>query len=237
MDGDPDAALAAETPSLMLYNENYSRPMGIPSDEEHASLSLTPGPFEILETDPQSYKSGLPTDKQSSRSIGGMAERDIVDNESADGSTAELLRRLESRATTTTTTTTRRRRYVAYVGMVAAGLMALVVFLSVAMVLEVPKLKASFKSRAHKLQAANEDRNKMRMKEQPIPFDREDPYRRKSMALKTVADPMREMLVDDDVNNFDKDEVVTGSRSESQTLKQLQADDEKYSNPIENERL
>ena len=71
-------------------------------------------------------------------------QRDIVDNESADGSTAELLRRLESRATTratTTTTTTRRRRYVAYVGMVAAGLMALVVFLSVAMVLEVPKLK------------------------------------------------------------------------------------------------
>ena len=67
-------------------------------------------------------------------------QRDIVDNESADGSTAELLRRLESRATTTTTTT-RRRRYVAYVGMVAAGLMALVVFLSVAMVLEVPKLK------------------------------------------------------------------------------------------------
>ena len=65
-------------------------------------------------------------------------QRDIVDNESADGSTAELLRRLESRATTTTT---RRRRYVAYVGMVAAGLMALVVFLSVAMVLEVPKLK------------------------------------------------------------------------------------------------
>ena len=65
-------------------------------------------------------------------------QRDIVDNESADGSTAELLRRLESRATTTTT---RRRRYVDYVGMVAAGLMALVVFLSVAMVLEVPKLK------------------------------------------------------------------------------------------------
>jgi len=231
MDGDPDAALAAETPSLMLYNENYSRPMGIPSDEEHASLSLTPEPFEILETDPQSYQSGLPTDKQSSRSIGGMAERDIVDNDSADGSTAELLRRLESRATTTTT---RRRRYVAYVGLVAAGLMALVVFLSVAMVLEVPKLKASFKSRAHKLQAANEDRHKMRMKEQPIPFDREDPFSRKLMA----ADPIiREMLVDDDVNNVDKDKVVTGSRSETQTLKQLQADDKKYSSPIENERL
>merc|ERR1712142_220339 len=82
------------------------------------AFPLTPEPFEILETDPQSHQSGLPTDKQSSRSIGGMAERDIVDNESADGSTAELLRRLESRATTTTTTTTRRRRYVAYVGMV-----------------------------------------------------------------------------------------------------------------------
>ena len=57
------------------------------------------------------------------------------------------------------------------------------------------------------------------------------------MALKTVADPIREMLVDEDVNNFDKDEVVTGSRSETQTLKQLQVDDEKYSSPIENERL
>ena len=77
----------------------------------------------------------------------------------------------------------------------------------------------------------------MRMKEQPIPFDREDPYRRKSMALKNAADPILEMLVDDDVNNVDKDEVVIGSRSESQTLKQLQADDDNYSNPIENERL
>ena len=76
----------------------------------------------------------------------------------------------------------------------------------------------------------------MRMKEQPIPFDREDPYRRKSMALKTVADPIRKILFDD-VNNFDKDEVITGSRSESQTLKRIQADDDNYSNPIENERL